>query len=335
MPLKRCSPKIVSVALLFLWIIGYIFLMQTIRITPKDSVNQALFLYPGEDITISFAPGIYREKVEVNRDNVTFVGDDALLVYGDHHGLVRDSHPLGTGESATLTIRAKGFSALNMIFSNDFDYPRYHAFNLASPDAKVGTQAVAVRTAGSADNTRFRACTFSGYQDTLYLDAGYHFLASCSISGNVDFIFGSGKAWFEDCDLVVKPYAEESYLVAPSTRTGEAYGFVFFHCTIKAEDGAGLIYLGRPWHPSGSLDRTSQAAFLDCLFETSIESWTTMESCNAEGLKRVWTPEESIFLEWHSKGYGAESRCNLTDEAATQFLEGILTKVNEILAQWK
>ena len=72
-------------------------------------------------------PGIYREKLTIDFPNVCFEGsnrESTIIVWDDHHGKIgTDGMPIGTGNSATFTVNAHGFSARGLTFANDFDYP--------------------------------------------------------------------------------------------------------------------------------------------------------------------------------------------------------------------
>ena len=67
---------------------------------------------------------------------------------------------------------------------------------------------------------RRRPDLITGYQDTLFPNAGRHYFHGCTISGHVDFIFGAGQAVFDDCDIVSRDRRDASnngYIAAPST----------------------------------------------------------------------------------------------------------------------
>ncbi len=53
---------------------------------------------------------------------------------------------------------------------------------------RVGaSQAVALFLSHGADKSLFYDVALTGYQDTLFVDAGRSLFSHCSISGNVDF----------------------------------------------------------------------------------------------------------------------------------------------------
>jgi len=263
--------------------------------------------------------GCYREKILVDRDHVTFWGEGAdttIIVYGDAHQTLDDHGiPLGTGASATVTISAFGFTAFGLSFENDFNYLGKRLRQAIDGAHHSGLQAVALRTTASSDRALFDQCRFMGFQDTLFLDAGRHYLRKCTIGGNIDFIFGTGTAVFEHCRIVsreVGPPAVEGYITAPSTKSSVKDGFIFLHCTLDRESPAvpeASVFLGRPWHPGGDPLAWPAAVFSHCRMDAHIkaEGWTSMHSRTKEGIEDLWQPWQARFFEFDSRGPGRAS----------------------------
>ncbi len=112
-----------------------------------------------------------------------------------------------TFRSATVEVRAPDFQASNLTFANDF--------NRTHEQTAQGSQVLALLVNG--DRGVFRNVRLLGNQDTLYAasancnpdgnpcaPARQHF-ADCHIEGNVDFIFGNGKAFFDRCEIPARP----------------------------------------------------------------------------------------------------------------------------------
>ena len=86
----------------------------------------------------------------------------------------------------------------------------------------------------------------------------------------MDFIFGSGIAWFEHCTIYSKlpgdrvpPESPEDeviygYVTAASTPMDEPYGYVFHECSLESDCPPHSIYLGRPWR------EWAKTVFLHC-----------------------------------------------------------------------
>jgi pectinesterase len=200
----------------------------------EEAIYAAPYREPGHEWVIRVKPGIYRERVYVQRERgyIRLVGDDpatTVLVFGLHANRVdADGQRLGTFRTATLHVDGDGFQAENLTIAND-----------AGP---VG-QALALRVDG--DRVRFRRCRFLGWQDTVLVNRGRHYFEDCYIEGHVDFIFGGATAYFERCHLHC---LRDGYITAASTPPAQPYGLIFRHCRITGEPGV-RTYLGRPWRP--------------------------------------------------------------------------------------
>ncbi|WP_201987630.1 pectinesterase family protein [Hymenobacter rubidus] len=187
--------------------------------------------------------GRYREKISIpaNKPFLQLVGEsvaNTILTYDDGASTVVGGVQLGTQNSASFSIAATDFSALNITFENSFG---------------DGSQAVAVLV--NADRVVFKNCRFLGNQDTLYVKGSgtpMHYFRDCYIDGNVDFIFGSSVDVFDRCVIYAKsrPTTGASYITAASTPPGQTYGFVFHNAKIPSNTGGTLYYLGRPWQNS-------------------------------------------------------------------------------------
>lgn len=267
-----------------------------IRIQAGSSIERAINSAPLGPQTFILEEGIYREKLLISRSDVTLIGEGRVVIdFDDRHGTIAYGKELNTGDSATFTVGAPNFKAENITFQNSFDYPRWHEWNKVNPSSRIDTQAVAVRSVFGATRTTFENCTFIGYQDTLYLDVGCHYFNNCTIYGCVDFIFGAGQVLIENTQIISNG---EGFVAAPSTFDSEELGFVFFNCHLSSLAGNDdSVYLARPWHPAGSLNRSPMAAFIDCELGSHIkkELWTHMHSRTPKGVERNWLPEESRF----------------------------------------
>src|SRR5262249_41415982 len=154
--------------------------------------------------------------------------------------------------SATVNVRADDFHAENLTFAND--YNRTHL------QQSQGSQAVALSVTG--DRAVFRNVRVLGNQDTLYLGTKdcrpgegdrcmvtRQYFSNCYVEGNVDFIFGDGKAVFENCEIRSTEH-KGGYVTAQGKHYAEQdSGFVFRHCRLTAELGVSGVWLGRPWRP--------------------------------------------------------------------------------------
>ena len=250
------------------------------------SIQHAIDVAPPEGAVISIAPGTYREVLTITKPNITLRSpyDDprkTVIVFDKSAGTSG-----GTFHSATVDVRADNFTAENLTFANDF--------NATHPQLPQGSQALAIAVVG--DRAVLRNMRLLGNQDTVYVSKGRQYFTGCYIEGNVDFIFGDGKAVFENCEIHNTAHAAGGYITAQGrTSAQQDSGFVFNHCKLTADPGQMHVWLGRPWRPFATV------TYLNTEMGAHIEpaGW------------REWHPGETNYLqtvsyaEYNSYGPGA------------------------------
>ncbi|MFT3808172.1 pectinesterase family protein [Arenimonas sp.] len=315
------------------------------------SLSSALRAAPGDasrPYRIAIAPGLWRGQVRIDKPNIHLIGsgrDASVIAFGASAGDRReDGSTLGTAASATVTVVAPGFHAYRLGIHNDFDY----ATALAAGAAQDGAQAVALRLAGNSDRCLLRDVALLSHQDTFYPDAGRCLLRHCLVAGSVDFIFGAGCAWFEQCELRSRhrpAQARQGWLVAPSTPISQAAGLVFDRCRLRADAGmpANSVALGRAWRPTrdfadgryGDPQATGQAVFLDCWMDAHIDraqGWDAMRYRSRSGERIDLSPEHARLYEYGSRGPGAARSPNrrwLSPAQAAEFRREV------VLGDWR
>jgi pectin methylesterase-like acyl-CoA thioesterase len=137
------------------------------------------------------------------------------------------------------------------IDSNDFTLER---LTLRNSTPLGGSQAEALRT--NSVRCYINNCDFFSYQDTLLINGAVYFTNS-TIEGDVDFIWGSGVAYFYRCETRA---LRRGYNVQSRSDTGK-YGFIFVECAVTAVDGVTNHVLART-------DTTTfpncEVVFIDC-----------------------------------------------------------------------
>jgi pectin methylesterase-like acyl-CoA thioesterase len=259
--------------------------------------------------TIVIAPGTYRGQLYVPPDkpDLTLAGatgrpGDVVLTDDIAHGTVApNGNQYGTDCSATVSVAGNGFSAYGITFENAFD-PAAHP-QITSP------QAVAVKTV--ADRVTYANDRFIGIQDTVFASSyadpftpeqcfapggppatsppgqagpppSRQFYYDDYISGDVDFLCGSGTAVFDrdTIDILGHPGGAVS---APDTVIAQKYGYLITHSRIVNRPGnlaGGSYYLGRPWIHTGTVDPVPQITIRDTALPAAInpQQWQNWSS---------------------------------------------------------
>ena len=222
-----------------------------------------------ERITISIAPGTYREQVTIETPYISLVNEsneEVLLTwyYGigykyysadkngyysaeSAHDQYEKNGPANWGYAVKVTKTATAFRAENIVFENSLNryitdeeiedgveadtinFDRKYGADVTSKAATERGVALYV----AADQAEFKNCSFLSSQDTLYTAADMYF-KNCYIEGNTDFIFGSGDVVFDACEISLYGYS-----------TGGVAGYITAARTDSSTSGTENGYLFR------------------------------------------------------------------------------------------
>ena len=243
------------------------------KIDSSKSINEALNnLNPGD--TLYLKNGIYNEKVEINISNINIIGEskeNTIISNMDYyHKIMSDYNECNTFRTYTVFVGGDNISISNLTIEN------------RSMPSRIYGQAVALHADG--DNLLFENVILRSAQDTLFtgplpkdlikrhegfLDISHRkdrktrqIYKECTISGDVDFIFGGAYALFYKCNIVSIFGGDNKeiggYLCAPSHEESDKYGYLFYQCNLTAQDNVTNVVLARPWRDYGN------AAFIEC-----------------------------------------------------------------------
>ena len=217
----------------------------------------------------------FQERVVVDKDNVRIIGEARDRTVITAKGCAKDPNPDGSERGTFL-------SATFMVTGNNVEVENLTIRNDAGDGRDVG-QAVAVYAAG--DRGVWRNVRMIAHQDTLFcgplmpkvvdfiaprqgsaevvpsvgdspLTHSRQYFENCYIQGDIDFIFGPYRCWFENCTLFMN--ARGGLYTAANTPEEQPYGLVFHNCRLTGECAEGEAYLGRPWR------KFSRTVFLNC-----------------------------------------------------------------------
>lgn len=280
------------------------------KITPNMSLNKTIDnCKPGDVIILE--KGIYNEKVEIYKDNITILGldkENTIITNNDYyHKIMSDFNECNTFRTYTLYVGSDNVKIQNITIENS-----------STPSRKYG-QAVALHVNGN----RFicEDCIIRSAQDTIftgplpkdliirhkdYILNPQHTKGSpskqhyynCQIIGDVDFIFGSATVLFEMCTIKsihrnkTKTNEPDGYICAPSHPKELEYGYLFYKCSIVAEESVNNVFLGRPWRDYGT------AAFIECTMGKHINplGFDKWANTNRDKTARFYEYTENVDL---------------------------------------
>jgi len=298
-----------------------------------DSLPEAAGSHPS---LVLVRAGEYREKVVIHRDHVRLVGEGPEQTVLTWNGCAMDQYADGTEKgtflSSTLMTTGCDIEVQNLTIRND-----------AGDGRDVG-QAVAVYAAG--DRGTWRNCRLIAHQDTLFcgpvrmpntledigtrrgcaeaynrvedgpLTTSRQYFEDCWIQGDVDFIFGSYRCWFERCTLFMN--ARGGFYTAANTNQAQPFGFVFRRCRLTGACPSGEGYLGRPWR------KYARTVFLECDMDEHVApegfcDWDT---------DRVVTDRCG---EWHTTGARADQTVRHPSQKRLADEEALLITLSRVL----
>jgi pectin methylesterase-like acyl-CoA thioesterase len=262
-------------------VVTYETIQAALDVAPTSSkTNATIFIYPG----------IYEEQLIIAKSGHTiFRGySDSTDDYSKNQVTIQFSRGVDTqGTSGSNTDGATVYAKGNY----------FHGFNINFRNNN-GTQQNIASLGFAVQSSKFAAlygCQIYGNQDTLSV-SGNLFTFKTYVEGNVDFIYGSGSAYFLDSTIASN---EDGISITAHKRTTNttAAGFVFDQSRIVPASGSGKfssVSLGRPWNSF------SRVAYVACYFDAMISpaGWSQWSKTNPQ-------TDGVTYGEYHNTGPGA------------------------------
>ncbi len=294
--------------------------MKKITVSQKEfsefkTINEALiFANNFDNVLIYIEDGQYYEKIDIRHKKITLEGqsrENTIITYDDYAlKKTKDGDDYGTFRTYTINTASDEVTFKNLTIKNT-----------AGKGEDVG-QAVALSLC--AKNATVINCTITAYQDTIFMSPfppspiikgsfkgdndrtpelhHKNYFENCYVSGDIDFIFGGGVAYFNKCEIYSNDLGKETngYITAPSTYEGFKYGFVFNECNFTSDAKEETVYLSRPWR------NFAKVVFLNCDFGKHIkkEGFHDWDKLDAH--------DTVFFAEYNCKGLGS----NLTNRVS-------------------
>lgn len=302
------------------------------------TVQEAIDAAPAGQVKpylIFIKKGTYKGHVNIpdSKPYLHFIGQsaDEVIISDDRlcGGTSDPSIPTyGVANGATVVCQAADCYFENITLENSWGVEK-----------NGGPQALALYT--NNDRIILNKCRLLSYQDTYLTstknNAHRHYLKNCFIEGAVDFIYGGGDAYFDDCILnIVRPAG--GYIVAPSHGASTKWGYVFMNNKITtdrvSDPSTYSIWLGRPWH------NNPKTVFINTTAEVSIPATGWYQTMG--GLPALWAEYNTMdkngnpvdlsnrntyyyYMDGDKKVEGYSKAVLTAEEAAQYTVKNILT----------
>lgn len=223
-------------------------------------------------VRIDVRPGTYTEidYIRPDKPHITITGagaDRTVIQYANNDQLNGDS-AIGTGGPADVCPRRvlavpDVHNCWRALFGVDADDVTISDLTLHNTTPYGGSQAEAFR--GNGQHITLDRVVLTSFQDTLRLQ-GAGFVTDSMISGDVDFVWGTGTAFIQDSTVESQHAGYVTQIRNDATHNGDV--FLRDRLTRAAGVADGTVYLGRI-----QTDRFpySQAVYLDTAMDTHIE----------------------------------------------------------------
>lgn len=218
-------------------------------------------------VTVEVGSGTYHGAVYVSgKKNITLHGEDrkAVVIAGVNN------NNLNPSTKTRALFGGDGTSGL--VIEN---------LTIHNLTPQGGSQAEALRLQ-NCDQCVIRDADILSLQDTL-LWSGRLYAHNCFIAGNVDFIWGTGVAYFDSCEI--KTVGRSGPIVQARNAAG-AYGYVFVDSHISSDPGLTGSTLARI---DANVYPGSHVAYIDCTLGKHISAAAWQLTAGAAGSSlRFW-----------------------------------------------
>jgi pectin methylesterase-like acyl-CoA thioesterase len=202
--------------------------------------------------TLLICKGVYTEMIAfTNKSALTFLGEDrkqTVLQYADNNTF---NH-------------APGVYRRGMFLGNHCDDLVIANLTMRNTTPYRGSQAEAIILNGTTSaRAILKDVDLYSFQDTLQIN-GQAYISNCYIEGDVDFMWGKGPCFFENCECkAVHPrgYYTQIRNVAPT------HGYVYHHCTFDGSEGVSNVFLSRI---EPNRFPNSEVVLMDCQLDQSV-----------------------------------------------------------------
>lgn len=324
--------------------------------TIQEAINSLPNQAAGQQRIIFIRKGVYREKVFIEKNFVTLLGEDkekTQLVIAQARDIWRCEHADDWGV-ATVNLKGNDLVLENLTITNSFGFDHTEDMHIDCPDdhaqpfktVKRSGHQMALR---SFTTTRLivRNCILRAYGgDTVSpwnTDDGMFYFSNCLMEGGVDFYCPRGWAYAENCVFVAHGNTAAIWHDGSKVKDSKT---VLKNCVFRGEDGFKLgryhrdaqfylincsfaknmadapIYLN-PSQPQNTIQWGKRVYYFNCHHEGGDYAWHANNLQTAEGAPDA----NKINAEWT---FGAKWHLS---PAATVTPANKYTKTNKVQAE--
>lgn len=232
--------------------------------TVQGAVNFACSCGQSREVTVAVSEGVYREPLYIrSKNNLTIEGEgrDRTIIMFDNCNDYSDGVGSGVKTVPDLGEPVGSAGGRSVVLVENCDMLHFRNISVENTHGH-GSQAETIYFNSNDGRMTAVGCNFTGEQDTLELK-GWCLFRSCTVTGDVDFIWGYAKAaLFESCEIRSCENANGGYVVQARCASGDR-GFVFLNCELTAESGVedGSVWLARS---GGSASYYDNVTYVNC-----------------------------------------------------------------------
>ncbi|MBD0833389.1 pectinesterase family protein [Aestuariibaculum sediminum] len=202
----------------------------------KNSGNRFYIFFPNGEYDLGNTTGDATQQTFISLPNISLIGQST-------EGVTLFNNPTQAQEGIDKTPTINFTSNADNIYMQDLTLLNKMDYRLGIPEKR----AVALRHQG--DKNIFKNVRLLSNQDTYYTGAGRTYWENGEIHGTVDYIFGNGDIFFNECLLYMENRASGGGGIVTAAATSSDWGYVFSNCTIDGDaQQDGIFGLGRPWN---------------------------------------------------------------------------------------
>ena len=207
--------------------------------------------------TLFLRNGTYHEIVYASaKHNLTILGEDrqkTILAYPNNQNLNntdRPAMPGGYRRGMFRAVNCRDLTLANLTFHN------------TTPQG--GSQAEAIILNGGPDaHAILTRLDLQSFQDTLQIN-GQAYISDCQIDGDVDFMWGTGPVFFENCTCRA---LRRNAFYTQIRNTAATHGFIYDHCLFEGATGVTGCLLSRI---DPSRFPSSEVVLLNCTLTSAV-----------------------------------------------------------------